>query len=145
MAKSFDELTKGWSAKRLAKVEARAQQLIAEEMTLRDLRRAHALTQAQLAKTLGIGQEHISRLEQKSDMLLSTLASYVRAMGGDLRLIAEFPDRPPVALASFADVFEPATPRAKTRRSRKKSAIRTRRNPDATSRRSAIRRSTANP
>jgi transcriptional regulator with XRE-family HTH domain len=120
MAKDFDELTKNWPAERLARVEARAKQLIAEEMTLRDLRKARALTQARLARTLGIGQEHISRLEQKSDMLLSTLASYVRAMGGDLRLLVEFPDRPPVRIANLADVFEFDMPRRKARIMRKK-------------------------
>ena len=120
MAKAFDQLTKGWSAERYARVEARAKQLIAEEMTLRDLRKARALTQAKLAKTLGIGQEHVSRLEQKSDMLLSTLASYVRAMGGDLRLLAEFPDRPAVALANLADVFAPDKPSRKARPVRKR-------------------------
>ena len=92
------------------------------------MRKACALTQVQLAKTLGIGQEHVSRLEQKTDMLLSTLASYVRAMGRDLRLLAEFPDRPPVALANLADVFEPERPQAKARRARKKAAPRSRRN-----------------
>jgi transcriptional regulator with XRE-family HTH domain len=98
--------------------------LIAEEMTLRDLRKARALTQVRLARTLGIGQEHVSRLEQKSDMLLSTLASYVRAMGGDLQLLVEFPDRPPVKLANLADIFEPSTSRPKVRRNRKKTQSR---------------------
>ena len=81
MARPFNELIKGWPAERIAGVEARAKELIAEELTLRDLRKAHSLTQVQVAKTLGIGQEHVSRLEHQSDMLLSTLASYVRAMG----------------------------------------------------------------
>ena len=120
MAIPFDQLTKDWPAERLARVEARARQLIAEQMTLRDLRKARALTQVRLAQTLGIGQEHVSRLEQKSDMLLSTLASYVRAMGGDLRLLAQFPDRPPVQIANLADVFEFDVPRRRARIVRKK-------------------------
>jgi transcriptional regulator with XRE-family HTH domain len=124
MAKAFDRLTKTWSAERLARVDARAKQLIAEEMTLRDLRKALALSEQHLAKTLGIGQEHVSRLERKSDMLLSTLASYVRAMGGDLRLLAEFPDRPPVTLTNLADLFESEAPRPKVRRVRKKADAR---------------------
>jgi DNA-binding XRE family transcriptional regulator len=120
MAKDFDELTKDWPPEWHARVEARAKQLIAEELTLRDLRKARALTQVRLARTLGIGQEHVSRLEQKSDMLLSTLASYVRAMGGDLKLLVEFPDRPPVRLANLADIFEFDMPRRKARTMRKK-------------------------
>jgi DNA-binding XRE family transcriptional regulator len=104
MSKPFRELIRDWPEERRSCVEARARELIAEEMTLRDMRKARSLTQVQLAKTLGIGQEHVSRIEHQSDMLLSTLAGYVRAMGGDLRLIAEFPDRQPVVLARLADV-----------------------------------------
>ena len=76
--------------------------MIAEEMTLRDLRKARNQTQARVAKELGINQENVSRLEQRSDLLLSTLSGYVEAMGGKLSLMAEFPDRPPVAIAGIA-------------------------------------------
>jgi transcriptional regulator with XRE-family HTH domain len=114
MSIPFSELTKNWSPERMARVNARAQTLINEERTLRDLRKARDLTQAQLAKTLGIGQDHVSRLEQRSDMLLSTLVSYVQAMGGNLRFLAEFPDRPPVLLTSLGDVFDkPEKPKRK--------------------------------
>lgn len=75
------------------RVEKRAAELINEEMTLRALRKAMALTQVKLAKALGTSQESVSRLEKRSDMLLSTLSSYVEAMGGSLRLVAEFPER----------------------------------------------------
>jgi DNA-binding XRE family transcriptional regulator len=107
-------------AERRAKIEARAAALIAEELTLRDLRKARDLTQVQLSAVLGVNQEHISRLEQRSDMLLSTLASYVRAMGGSLKFVAVFPDRAPVSLASLADVFEtkPAKPAGAKKRKR---------------------------
>lgn len=71
-------------------------------MTLRDLRKARNQTQARVAKELGINQENVSRLEQRSDLLLSTLSGYVEAMGGKLSLMAEFPDRPPVAIAGIA-------------------------------------------
>ena len=83
-------------------VEALAARLIAEEMTLRDLRKARNQTQARVASELGINQENVSRLEQRSDLLLSTLRGYVEAMGGKLSLMAEFPDRPPVAIAGIA-------------------------------------------
>ena len=76
--------------------------LVAEEKSLRDLRQALALTQEHLAETLGVGQESVSRMEKRSDLLLSTLRGYVRAMGGELRLVAEFPDRPPVLIAGLA-------------------------------------------
>ena len=85
------------------KVEDRAAQLIAEEMSLRDLRKARKLTQARVAKTLGITQDSVSRLEKRSDLLLSTLRKTVKAMGGDVRIIAEFPDRAPVVLSELTD------------------------------------------
>ena len=88
-------------AKERKAVESRAVELIAEEMTLRDLRKALALTQENVAKTLGINQENLSRLERRSDLLLSTLRGYVEAMGGELRLVSEFPDRPPVVLSGL--------------------------------------------
>jgi transcriptional regulator with XRE-family HTH domain len=95
---------KSIGATRRRKVEARAAALIAEELTLQELRRAHKLTQVSLAKALGITQDGVSRLEKRSDLLLSTLRSYVAAMGGSLSLIAEFPDRNPVVLSGIATV-----------------------------------------
>jgi DNA-binding XRE family transcriptional regulator len=90
---------------RRAKVDARAAELIAEEMTLRDLRRALDRTQVHMARELGVKQETVSRLEKRSDMLLSTLRSYVEAMGGELDLLAKFPDGPPVRLRTLASVL----------------------------------------
>lgn len=124
MSRPFNDLIKDWPADRLARVEARAKALIAEEMTLRDLRKARARTQVQLAKALGVGQEHVSRLEKKTDMLLSTLAGYVRALGGDLRLTAEFPGWPPVEIANLAQVASADPKTAKSRRTHKKGASR---------------------
>lgn len=93
---------------RRRKIEARARVLIAEEMTMREVRKARRLTQARLAKKLGVTQDGISRLEKRSDLLLSTLRKAVHAMGGNLQLVAEFPDRPPVLLAGFSG--NPDTP-----------------------------------
>ena len=87
---------------RRKRVEARAAALIAEEMTLQELRQARKLTQVRLAKTLGITQDGVSRLEKRSDLLLSTLRKSVEAMGGNLSLVAEFPDREPVILSGIA-------------------------------------------
>jgi DNA-binding XRE family transcriptional regulator len=102
MAISLDDKIKALPAKRRKKVAARAAELIAEELSLRDLRKARAKTQTALARELGVGQEGISRLEKRSDLMLSTLRGYVEAMGGELHLIAEFPDRPPVHLRGLA-------------------------------------------
>lgn len=91
---------------RRKEVEKLADALIAEEMTLRDLRKARNQTQARVAEKLGINQENVSRIEQRSDLLISTLSGYVEAMGGTLNLVAEFPDRPPVTLSGIAALGE---------------------------------------
>jgi hypothetical protein len=85
-------------------IEEGAQELIAEEMSLRELRRARKLTQTRIARKLKIGQEGVSRLEKRTDLHLSTLRHYVEAVGGKLKLVAEFPDRPPVVLSGIADL-----------------------------------------
>lgn len=89
--KTLDDVVAGLSAARSEKVEARAKTLIGEEMALANLRKALDLTQEEMARTLNIGQDGISRLERRSDMLLSTLRSYIEAMGGDMEIVAKFP------------------------------------------------------
>jgi DNA-binding XRE family transcriptional regulator len=89
---------------RQKKVETRARELIAEELTLQDIRKAQKLTQEQMATVLNIGQDSISRLEKRSDMMLSTMRSYIEAMGGSLELVARFPKRAPVIITSIKDV-----------------------------------------
>ena len=86
---------------RREKIEARAAELVAEEMSLQDLRKALKQTQVRVARELGIKQENVSRIEKRTDLLISTLNGYVEAMGGRLRLVAEFPDRPPVSLTGI--------------------------------------------
>jgi len=108
--KTLDQRMKEVSPARRRKIEARAAQLLAEEMSLRELRRAHKLTQERIAETLGIGQDQVSRLEQRSDLLISTLRSYVEAMGGRLTLVAEFPDRKPVVVSGIAALDEDSAP-----------------------------------
>jgi DNA-binding XRE family transcriptional regulator len=103
MPTNVDDIIGKLGAAQRKKVEARAAQLIAEEMTLRELRHARKLTQVRMAKTLGITQDSVSRLEKRSDLLLSTLRKTVQAMGGKLSLVAEFPDRPPVVLSGLAE------------------------------------------
>jgi len=100
--KTLREKMKSLSAVRRKKIEARAAELVAEEMTLQELRQARKLTQVRLAKTLGISQDGVSRLEKRSDLLLSTLRKSVEAMGGHLSLVAEFPDREPVVLSGIS-------------------------------------------
>ncbi len=103
MALNVNDVIAGLDPARRRKVEERAAELIAEEMTLRELRKARQLTQASVAAELGITQDGVSRLEQRSDLLLSTLRKAVEAMGGSLSLVARFPDRPPVELSGIAE------------------------------------------
>jgi transcriptional regulator with XRE-family HTH domain len=95
---------KALRADRRKKIEARTARLVAEEMTLQELRQARKLTQARMAKALRISQDGVSRLERRTDLLLSTLRKSVEAMGGSLSLVAEFPDREPVVLSGIASV-----------------------------------------
>ena len=103
---TLEEMLKSLPAARRHRIEQRTQQLITEEMSLRELRRARKLTQVRIAKDLHIGQEGISRLEKRTDLHLSTLRHYVEAMGGKLTLVAEFPDRAPVILSGIAELGE---------------------------------------
>jgi transcriptional regulator with XRE-family HTH domain len=90
------------SPARRRRIEMRAAELTAEEMTLQELREARKLTQVRMAKALRISQDGVSRLERRTDLLLSTLRKSVEAMGGSLSLIAEFPDRKPVTISGIA-------------------------------------------
>ncbi|MGA2185435.1 MAG: helix-turn-helix transcriptional regulator [Bryobacteraceae bacterium] len=107
MAVNVEDKIRRLSPARRRKVESRAAELIAEEMTLRELRKARKLTQVRMAKQLGITQDSVSRLEKRSDLLLSTLRKTVQAMGGNLSLVAEFPDRAPVVLSGIAEDVRP--------------------------------------
>jgi hypothetical protein len=110
MAVTLKDKMKGLSVERRRKIKARAAHLIAEEMTLQQLRLARKITQVRMAKELGINQNGVSRLEKRSDLLLSTLRKSVEAMGGSLSLVAEFPDRGPVVLSGIAIDDQPAPP-----------------------------------
>jgi transcriptional regulator with XRE-family HTH domain len=110
MGITLKEKMKGVSARRREQVKARAKQLIAEEMTLQELRRARKITQVRIAKELGISQNGVSRIEKRSDLLLSTLRKTIEAMGGNLSLVAQFPDQKPVVLSGIATDDESAAP-----------------------------------
>lgn len=114
MTVNVNEIIAKLSPAQRSKVEARAAELISGEMTLRQLRKARKLTQVRMAKTLGISQDGVSRLEKRTDLLLSTLRKTVEAMGGSLSLVAEFPDRPAVVLSSLGeDDVPPKSPSRK--------------------------------
>jgi transcriptional regulator with XRE-family HTH domain len=91
MAKPFKNLKQKMSPAALTRAEKRAQNILAE-MPLRELRAARQLTQESLAKSLGINQAAVSKMERRTDMYISTLRDFVIAMGGELEITARFPD-----------------------------------------------------
>lgn len=103
-----DVLNKHLTAEQQLEAKARSEDLIAEYKTLQELRKARELTQTRMAELLDITQDNVSRLEKRSDVLLSTLRSYIEAMGGELDLVARFPDKPPVHIQSLGDLGKPA-------------------------------------
>ena len=80
-----------------------ARKMIAE-MPLQNLRAAREMTQQNLAKLLGVNQSEVSKIERRTDMYVSTLRSYVRAMGGDLEIRAVFPDGGAVRITQFEEI-----------------------------------------
>jgi DNA-binding transcriptional ArsR family regulator len=111
MAKSLSEVIAALPAGERRKIEARTKRLIAEEMSLRDLRKAIGKTQSVVAKRLKVGQDAVSKLEARGDMYISTLRGFVEAMGGELKLIAQFPNRPPMRLESMGSLASSRTRR----------------------------------
>jgi hypothetical protein len=103
MSRNVNDIIRKLTPRQRKKVEARAAQLIAEEMTLQQLRQACRLTQQKVAKSLRIGQEGVSKIERRSDLLISTLREHVQAMGGQLSLVVEFSDRKPVILSGITE------------------------------------------
>jgi DNA-binding XRE family transcriptional regulator len=89
---------------RRSKIQARTQALIADEVGLAQLRKARKCSQAELAKELGIKQAEVSRLERRADMYVISLRKYVMAMGGELQIIAKFPDKPAVEIKQFSKI-----------------------------------------
>jgi transcriptional regulator with XRE-family HTH domain len=102
---SFDRLRAGLSAE--ARTEAaRLTDAMERELSLADLRRARSMTQDQLASDLHVGQASIAKLERRADMYLSTLRRFVEAMGGELEIVARFPDQPHVKLRGIGELTE---------------------------------------
>ena len=100
----FSELTKDFTPQRRERLDAMKQELLAE-MPLHELRRARALTQRDLTKTLKVNQPAVAKLEQRTDVYVSSLCSYIEAVGGRLKIVAEFPEGE-VAITNFSQVGE---------------------------------------
>jgi DNA-binding XRE family transcriptional regulator len=111
----LEDVVARFSPERQERVRQRTREILLEEATLRELRRARGLTQERMAEILEVAQENISRLEGRVDVKLSSLAAYVQALGGSLELRATFPDGSSVPLkhASAAVTQRREAPKAK--------------------------------
>jgi transcriptional regulator with XRE-family HTH domain len=102
MARNFNELRAEMDPERRARLAKRVKEAI-KAMPLDELREARELTQNQLAQSLRVSQGAVSKVERRTDMYISTLRSYIYAMGGDLQIRAVFPDGE-VVINQFADI-----------------------------------------
>ncbi len=102
MAKKFSELRAQMPPESRARADAQAQAMLAE-MPLNELRQARGLSQKMLAETLHVKQPSIAKLEKRTDMYLSTLRSHIEAMGGELEVVARFPDGA-VKISNFSEL-----------------------------------------
>ena len=100
----FNELTRDFTPERRRRIDVIKSELLAE-MPLHELRRARALTQRDMAKILKVNQPAVSKIEQRADVYVSSLRSYIEAVGGKLKIVAEFPEGE-VAITNFSDVGE---------------------------------------
>jgi DNA-binding transcriptional regulator YiaG len=91
MAKSFTILKDKLSLDSKKRIVERVTNAL-REMPLAELRQARNLTQQQIAKTLKIKQASVSKMESQTDMYLSTMRKYIEAMGGELEIVAKFPE-----------------------------------------------------
>lgn len=118
MARTLEDKIAALPAARRKAIAARTAELVAEEMTLRDMRKALGRTQVAVAKKLRVGQDAISRVEKRTDMLMSTLNDYVESLGGRLVMTAEFKGRRPVRIKALGDL-SPVPKRLSARAGRK--------------------------
>ena len=98
--KPWSELTKNFSPERRRRIDEMTNKMIAE-MPLHELRRARALTQQDLAQVLNVNQPAVSKMEQRTDAYISSLRSYIEAVGGKLKITAEFPEGE-IGITNFA-------------------------------------------
>ena len=99
--KKWSELRSGIPAERRQATDCKVAAAL-KEMPLHRLREARRLTQKQIAEAMHIDQSRVSKIERRTDVYVSTLRNFISAMGGELELVARFPDGR-VKIASFSD------------------------------------------
>ncbi len=102
---TLEEMMETFTEEERREIDRLSHQMELEWQSLTELRRAIERTQTSLGERLGVKQEDLSRFEQPSDLLLSTLSRYLAECGGKLSIVVEYPDRAPIALTDIR-VFE---------------------------------------
>jgi transcriptional regulator with XRE-family HTH domain len=135
MGRTVSEIIGSLPKERQQRVEDEFQQLKQEVDSLRELRQATGKAQAEIAAALKIKQPSVSKIERQADMYISTLRSYVEAIGGELELTVRLPSRPPLRLRQLSDMLEPGPRRraaaAATAKSRRRVSDRKAKRPAA--------------
>jgi hypothetical protein len=116
MGRTLDEVTKALPEEHQQCVEARYQELKAEVEGLQELRLVAGKAQAEIAKALKVKQPSVSKIERQTDMYISTLRNYIKAIGGELELTVRLPSRPPLRLHQFG--YASASPVSRKRSAR---------------------------
>lgn len=106
MAKKFSELRAKMSPGAARQADAQAAEMLAE-MPLRELRQGRGLSQKMLSEVLHVQQPSIAKIEKRTDMYISTLRSHIEAMGGELEVVARFPDGN-IRISNFSDIARAA-------------------------------------
>ncbi len=104
MAKNLKDYIASLPLERQQTIHLEAQRIIAEEMTLQALRKARLHSQKRVGEKLKVNQSEVSKIERRADLYVSTLRHYIEAVGGQLEIVAHFPDRPPVRISQFEDL-----------------------------------------
>lgn len=135
MGRNLTQIIGELPPERQERIEARYQELRQEVEGLRELRQIAGKAQADIATALNIKQPSVSKIEKQADMYLSTLRSYVHAIGGELELVVLLPSRPAIRLQRFGDVVGTAVtrPQAVRRKAASGSNRRTHKGPIAKS------------
>lgn len=104
MPVNVNDIIANLSPEQQTRVAQRAKTLIAEEYTLQKLRKSLNKTQIDVATFMGVQQFQISKWERQSDLTVSKVRELVEALGGNLKLIAEFPGDTPKEIVGLGDV-----------------------------------------
>jgi DNA-binding XRE family transcriptional regulator len=124
MARSLNDIIAALPADEQAAIESRYQELKQEVEGLRELRQIAGKAQEEIATALNIKQPSVSKIEKQADMYLSTLRSYVEAVGGKLELTVKLPAHPALRLQSLGDVSAPNVPTRSVARRQKSTVVR---------------------